>query len=157
MRLLWSLFVCLCLVSCSNKYGDHPPYPTFGRILVNGQAAAEARVVFHHVGDWGEKSIVPQGWTDEEGKFVLTTYAMEDGAPAGEYKVVVEWPAYRRGKNVGPDRLAGKFSKPDITSLTARVEKGTNDLPDFNLKADLSKVKSEPPTATKGGRRKDDR
>jgi hypothetical protein len=157
MRLLLSLFVCLCLVACGrNKYGDHPPYPTSGLILVNGKPAAEARVVFHHVGDWGEKSIVPQAWTDEEGHFVLSTYAVEDGAPAGDYKVVVEWPAYRRGKNVGPDRLGGKYSKPDTSGLTAHVEVGENALLPLQLKAELSKVKTEPITELKkGGRRKD--
>src|SRR5207244_8113837 len=86
MRRLWVLGLCLCLVSCSNKkYGDHPPYPTSGQVLVNGQPAKEAMVVFHHQGEWGERSIVPQGWTDEEGRFVLSTYDMNDGAPAGDY------------------------------------------------------------------------
>jgi hypothetical protein len=146
------------LVSCSNKYGDHPPYPTSGQILVNGKPAPEARVVFHHVGDWGEKSIVPQAWTDDDGRFVLSTYGVEDGAPAGEYKVVVEWPAYRRGKNVGPDRLAGKYSKPSSTTLTARVEQGENVLVPLQLSADLSKVKTEPPSeGKKVSRRKQDR
>src|SRR2546421_6021426 len=85
MRRLWILGLCLCLVSCSSskKYGDHPPYPTSGQVLVNGQPAKEAVVVFHHVGKWGERSIVPQGWTDEEGRFVLSTYDVNDGAPAG--------------------------------------------------------------------------
>ena len=81
MRRLWILGLCLCLVSCSNKkYGDHPPYPTSGQVLVNGQPAKEAMVVFHHQGEWGERSIVPQGWTDEEGRFVITNY---ETGPAG--------------------------------------------------------------------------
>src|SRR5437763_3743016 len=113
MRRLSGLCCCLCLASCSSKdYGDHPPYPVSGQVLVNGQPANGARVVFHHLDGWGEKSIVPQAVTGEDGRFVLSTYGTGDGAPAGDYRVVVAWPAYRRGRNVGPDRLMGKFAKP---------------------------------------------
>ena len=48
----------------------------------NGQPANGARVVFHHVDGWGEKSIVPQGVTGEDGRFVLSTYGTGDGALA---------------------------------------------------------------------------
>ena len=132
----WYVFcLCLCLTSCSsNKYGDHPPYPVFGQISINGQPAPKGvQVVFFHEGDWGEKPIVPMGATDDEGKFEIQTYGVKDGAPAGDYKVKVEWPAYRRGKNVGPDKFGKKYSKPETSGLTAHVEKGTNQLKPFEL------------------------
>jgi hypothetical protein len=137
---LGCLCVCLCLVSCSNKYGEHPPYPTTGQLKVNGKPAAGARVVFHHVADWGEKSIVPQGFTDEHGRFELSTYGVHDGAPAGEYRVAVEWPAYRRGKNVGPDLLGGKFKNPKTSGLTARVGDGPTELEPIDLKAEVPDI-----------------
>jgi hypothetical protein len=144
MRRLGMLCVCLAMVSCADKYGGHPPYPTSGQILVNGQPAAEAKVVFHHLGDWGERSIVPQALTDDEGRFVLSTYDVQDGAPAGDYRVVVEWPAYRKGRNIGPDLLGGKFARADISGLTAHVEPGNNELPPIEIKAQLTKAKEEP-------------
>jgi hypothetical protein len=154
MRYWWCLFLCLGLTSCANKkYGDHPPHPTSGQVLVNGQPAKEALVVFHHIGDWGERSIVPQATTDEDGRFALSTYAMEDGAPAGDYRVSVIWPSYRR-KTMGPDLLAGKYEKPESSGLTAHIEKGKNVLPPFQLSADLSKVKADV-AKPKGNRRKD--
>jgi hypothetical protein len=141
MRRLLSLCVCLCLVSCSkDNYGDHPPYPTSGQVLVNGEPAGDALIVFHHLDNWGKRSIVPQAWTDAEGRFVLSTYAMDDGAPAGEYRVVVEWPAYHSGRSIGADKLGGKFSKLEASQLKAHVEKGTNVLPPFDLRATLVKV-----------------
>jgi len=142
MRRLLALGLCLVLVSCS-KYGAHPPFPTTGQVLVNGQPANGARVVFHHLGDWGAKSIVPQGVTGEDGRFTLTTYEVGDGAPAGDYKVVVEWPAYRKGRNVGPDRLAGKFAKQESSGLTAHVNEGPTELPPFELKAKLAEVEPD--------------
>jgi len=154
MRRLSVLCCCLCLASCSNQYGDHPPYPASGQVLVNGQPANGARVVFHHLGEWGEKSIVPQAMTDEDGRFVLTTYGMRDGAPAGDYRVVVEWPAYRRGRNIGPDRLMGKFAKPQTSGIKATIEPGPNELPPFDLKAALSAVEpTEPPRGVGGAKR----
>ena len=127
--------VCLCLASCgSSKYGDHPPFPVSGQLLVNGQPVKGVRVVFYHLGDWGDqKSIVPQAWTDDDGQFVLETYGVKDGAPAGDYQVTAEWPAYRRGKEWGPDKLGGKYAKPETSGLTAHVDKGTNKLEPFAL------------------------
>jgi hypothetical protein len=139
----------LCLTSCSGKYGDHPPQPTYGQVLVNGEPAKAAMVVFYHQDDWGDKSIVPQALTDEEGRFSLSTYGVKDGAPAGEYQVTVEWPT-SLGKNPGPDRLSGKFAKRGTSGLTARIEKGNNVLPPFELKAKLIEVPK-----VKGARKQD--
>lgn len=142
MRRLCGFCLCLCLTSCGNsKHGDHPPYPVSGQVLVNGQPAKGLRVVFFHEGDWGERAIVPQAWTDDNGQFVLETYGVKDGAPAGEYRVTAEWPAYRRGKNWGPDKLGGKYAKPETTGLTAHVEKGSNKLEPFALTINAAQVK----------------
>ena len=134
MRRLCVFCLCLCLASCSSKYGDHPPYPTSGQILVDGQPVPKGvQVTFFHEGDWGEKTIVPMALTDDEGKFEMTTYGTNDGAPAGDYKVTVEWPAYRRGRNRGPDKFGGTYAKKETSGLTAHVEKGKNQLPPFEL------------------------
>jgi hypothetical protein len=131
---------CLGLASCENKYGDHPPYPASGQVLVNGQPAKGVQVVLHHIDNWGERTIVPQGWTDEEGRFVLSTYAADDGAPAGDYRVAIEWPAWRT-KKIGPDKFGGRFAKPDTSGLTAHIEKGKNELPPFDLKVKVLEFK----------------
>jgi len=65
-----------------------------------------------------------------------------DGAPAGEYKVIIKWPAPAmagaedregRGPKLGPDRLKGKYYDLDKTSLKATVEKRSNEIPPFEL------------------------
>jgi hypothetical protein len=144
---LWSFnavscCLCLCLISCSsNRFGDHPPFPVSGQVLVNGQPAKGAWVVFHHLGDWGTKSIVPQAWTDDDGRFVMFTYEVADGAPAGDYRVTVEWPAYRYGRNWGPDKLGGKFANAETSGLKAQVSAGRNELEAFALQADPEVIK----------------
>ena len=142
MRRLWAFGLCLCLTSCSNKYGDHPPFPVSGQVLVNGQPAKGVRVVFYHLGDWGDnKSIVPQAWTEEDGQFVLETYGVKDGAPAGDYRVTAEWPSYRRGKNWGPDKLGAKYAKAETSGLTVHVEERTNKLQPFELTISAAQMK----------------
>jgi hypothetical protein len=109
-------------------------------------------VVFYHQGDWGEKSIVPQAMTGEDGRFVLSTYGTGDGAPAGDYTVTVQWPAYRRGRNIGPDRLEGRFSRPDSSGLTVHVAEGPNDLPLIDLHVTLPAQPAEDGEGTGGAR-----
>jgi hypothetical protein len=145
MRRFWCLPLCLCALSCrGNPYGDHPPHPVSGRILVNGKPANNADITFYHSGDWGEKTIIPVSRTEEDGTFVLSTYSADDGAPNGTYKVEIIWPAYRHGRDIGPDLLAGKYAKRDTSGLTVTIDDSTAQLPPFELKADLSKVKVDP-------------
>ena len=63
--------LCLGTAACGggNNYGEHPPYPTSGKVLVNGEPVQKAKVTLHHEGDWGERAIVPTGTTDADGRF----------------------------------------------------------------------------------------
>jgi hypothetical protein len=154
MRRSWLLALFLCAVACGrNPYGDHPPHPVSGRVLVNGKPADGADVTFYHVDDWGPKTIVPVARTDEEGRFALSTYDPEDGAPVGGYQVEITWPAYRHGRDIGPDRLGNKYAKRGTSGLTASIDEHTRELPPFDLKADLSKVKLNEPKVGHKSRR----
>jgi hypothetical protein len=145
MRRVWCICICVCAISCGGKqYGDHPPHPVSGRIVVNGQPADKADILFFHAGDWGEKTIIPIARTDDDGTFKLSTYDTEDGAPNGEYEITIVWPAYRHGRDIGPDRLGGKYAKRG-NGLKATIETSTNVLPPFELAGDPAKVKGDTP------------
>jgi hypothetical protein len=84
----------------------------------------------------------PFGMANGEGRFNLTTFVQEDGAPPGEYKVLVQWPtpgapadSQRSGRRgaLGPDRLRGKYFNLERTTLTATVADQSNELPPFEL------------------------
>jgi hypothetical protein len=125
------------LIGCSSRdYGEHPPYSASGIVLVNGEPAHKALVTLLHEGNWGTEAIVPSGWTDEEGRFVLETYGQRDGAPAGQYRVTVVWPAPHKGMGMGVDRLGGKYNKRDSKELKVTIEKKTNTLEPFQLTVD---------------------
>jgi len=95
-----------------------------------------------HDGDWGEGTAVPRGTTDKEGRFILSTFHFQDGAPAGHYFVQAEWPAFKNGRKIVPDRFGGKYSDPDASGLELDIQKGKNELPVLNLSMDPTKLKS---------------
>jgi len=153
MKRAWCLLICCCSISCAaNRHADHAAHPVSGRILVNGQPADGADITFYHAGDWGKDTIIPIARTGEDGTFALSTYGTKDGAPVGEYEVEITWPAYRHGREIGPDKLGGKFKRA-ISGLKSSIQADTTELPPFELKADLSKVKLEVPAIGKAGRR----
>jgi hypothetical protein len=131
---------------------EKPVFPASGRVLVNDRPAHEARVMLVPVGTaGGGDGFTPNPFAQvrEDGSFEITTYAPGDGAPAGEYAVVVEW---RKGRfpgsrDRGPDLLNKKYRDPKRSPLRVQITEGKNDLPPFHLKVDpntldrLSKVK----------------
>jgi hypothetical protein len=149
---------CLCLfvAACSsNDYGEQQPYPTTGQLLINGKPEKDVLVVFHldgyqNTGDPKIRTIVPQGWTDAEGKFVLSTFGNADGAPAGDYHVTVRWPVTRKGFGMGPDALGEKFSDPKTSTLTAHLDKKKNEVPPFQITANLEELKPKTRVIEKG-------
>ena len=79
-----------------------------------------------------------------DGKFELTTFIAKDGAPTGEYKVMIRWPATAKSAATnedperasgGFDRLNGKYLNPEQSGLTAKVGDGPTDVPPFALKS----------------------
>ena len=70
---------------CSGGAGR--PVKTVGLITLDGQPVAGATVTFHP--ETKQQSHVATGLTDEEGAFQLQTFAPDDGALPGDYKVTV--------------------------------------------------------------------
>jgi hypothetical protein len=141
IRQVWVLAGLLVLSGCAD--GRVARYPVSGTLNVDGQPAEGAIVIFCPVSTAPEADrLRPAGRTDASGKFDLTTIELGDGAPAGDYKVLVRWPEKKaddgrrgRGGGDGPDRLQGKYFDLENATLTATVEEHTNQLPPFELKS----------------------
>ncbi|QVL33182.1 hypothetical protein KIH39_04490 [Telmatocola sphagniphila] len=141
MKYFWVAILSFACISCSgDPYNGHPPQPVSGQVLINGEPAKGASIIFHHEGDWGTRSIVPQATCDQEGKFVMSTYSQNDGAPEGEYKIALSWPAYRT-KKASPDKLNGKFSDPKTSGLKVTIHPGKNELAPIEIKARVLDIK----------------
>lgn len=82
----------------------------------------------------GTSSLSPTGTADESGKYALTTYLKDDGAPEGNYRVTIYWPMKTGGnaakkeidEPLPPDRLQYAYSHPKTTTLKAKVESKEN-------------------------------
>ncbi len=113
-----------------------------GSVNVDGRAAAGVMVIFCPVGGSPEvQKLRPFGITEIDGKFQLTSDQKGDGAPAGQYKVLMQWPAQSAGPSrdggvqMGPDRLQGRYMNLEKCQFTVEVKTGTNDVPPFELKS----------------------
>lgn len=116
-------------------------YPVNGSVNVDGKPAAGAVVFFCPVGGPPElQKMRPMGIAGSDGKFQLTSIDKADGAPAGQYKVVMMWPAAAApaqdgSVQMGPDRLRNRYMNPEKSQFTVEVTTGTNEVPPFELKS----------------------
>jgi|SRR4051812_154645 hypothetical protein len=116
-------------------------YPVHGAVHIDNAPADGVMVVFCPVG--GSEQVQktrPFGFTDAEGKFELTTIKKGDGAPAGDYKVLAQWPAKSSSsmgdsRSTGGDRLQGRYMNLEKSQIKVTVKEGTNDVPPFELKS----------------------
>ncbi len=107
-----------------------------GKVLFNQKPAAYALVVFHPVKDT-KLDMRPNGYTDKEGVFRLSTYSDGDGAPAGDYLVTVIWTGANPDTEEvaeAPDKLQGRYADPKTSGLKVTVKEGPNQLAPFELK-----------------------
>jgi hypothetical protein len=133
------LVVCLTGVGCGADDGKLKVYPAHGKVLVKGQPAEGAKVTFYPAVPEvdGKKVPPPNATTEANGEYHLGTYKLDDGAPAGDYKVSVVWlqapPPNAQGIFDQKDRLGGRYANPEQSKLTAHVEKGGGEIPAFEL------------------------
>jgi hypothetical protein len=141
--LLVLVLVAGLLPGCRDSLPRQKTYPVSGQVLLDSKPVPGATVVFHPVDastfKWEER---PQGNTDNQGRFTLTTYATNDGAPAGEYKVAIAILA--QGEDDGSDqhkrvgksvRIPPNYNSHQKSGLTAKVESRETNLEPFSLKS----------------------
>ena len=110
-----------------------------------GEACAGALIVFHPMEKERLNDPKPVATADESGNFVLRTYAMDDGAVAGEYGVTIVWPGKpsgaaefslsSEGAGSGPDRLGGRYGKPTEPVIKVTIPSGGD--PNISLQVDV--------------------
>lgn len=108
-----------------------PVHPVEGQVQLKGAPLANALVVLHPKKQDPKFPFAARGQTGPDGKFQVTTYDANDGAPVGEYLVTVE--CYQVIDNngslePGPNILNPKLASQAATDITVSVKEGPNTL-----------------------------
>lgn len=94
MNLRVVVLFCLALSvsgGCESGMKEFPCAPVSGVVTCDGQPVREAQIYFAPMTS-GKNAIVGKpgfSWTDENGRFVLSTYGSQDGAVVGKHVVRV--------------------------------------------------------------------
>jgi len=102
-----------------------PTYAATGQVHFEGVPldGAEIRLLY---AKGGKSTVAASGKSGADGRFTLSTYTANDGAPAGEYAVAVTWrPQSVKGK--APNQLPARYGTTN-SGLKANIQAGKNEL-----------------------------
>lgn len=118
-------------VSCG---GNGPKLvPVKGQVFHDKKPAEGATIVFH-LKNGAADAPKPSGTVEADGSFTLTTYPHGDGAPPGEYIVLVTWhPPDARSRENAKNKLPEKYADPNQTPFRATVKDGPTELEPFQI------------------------
>lgn len=129
--------VCAVAAGCGSGGISAPrTAPVSGTVLVRDKPVAGVKVTFHPQFDMGQVKFTPNGETNKEGRFTLSTAASGDGAPPGDYVVTFELlrgGTDKAGLDVEVDAWKGKYADPAKSSFKVTIKDGDNALEPFKL------------------------
>lgn len=106
-------------------------YPASGMVTLNGQPLPRAAVTLHRYLETSKTyRAVSDGWTDETGRFQLSTYTRFDGAPEGEFIVTVRLAPKLLNLDGSAEKspIPERYSTPAHSPLRVKITPLTNDL-----------------------------
>ncbi|MBW3595795.1 MAG: hypothetical protein KY475_00810 [Planctomycetes bacterium] len=131
--LLLATTTALACVGCGGEDWQAETYPAHGRITINGQPPVGAVVELHSTGEQPDvRNSRPWAIVQEDGAYTLSTYEKGDGAPAGDYAVVLRWPPDVTQPSLA-DRLGGAYAVPERSQWNVMIGEGENELPPIEI------------------------
>jgi hypothetical protein len=137
------ILLSLLLAGCTESSKPYQTAPVSGRITLDGQPLAGARVTFMPVHQQRPGSVAgPEAYgdTDVDGRYTLKTVFDDPGASLGQNRVMISTrktepdPANPdRNKEVAPERIPKRYFT-DEAPLTFDVPGGGTDAANFELK-----------------------
>jgi hypothetical protein len=131
-------------VSCSSGKPKLDLTPVHGKVFYRDQPAAGVLIMFLPANENDTKAARPLATTEPDGSFIVLTDD-EEGAPAGDYVVTMQWlqeapaPAAKKGEAVSMsmgsepvDKLKGRYVDRK-KGFKVKVEKGKAELEPFKL------------------------
>lgn len=112
-------------------------YATSGQVTLDGKPVGNAHVALIPVDKEKFPRERPHGITDDQGRFTLSTYLQNDGAPEGDFQVAI-----RSASSLDDDgsdqrkanTLPAIYADPSSSGIKVTIKPGKNELPAFALK-----------------------
>jgi hypothetical protein len=115
---------------------DGPPcpvHPLTGSLTIGGTVPVGASIVLHPQGHAIPGDGVPMAKVREDGTFTFTTFAADDGAPAGDYVATVQWFRVNADGSVGGNAVPARFASPAKSPWTVTVAAGSSTLDPYKI------------------------
>lgn len=127
------LLALIILIGCRPAVHDQKPnvYPVSGQLFCNDKPAHGA-VVMLQSRTATSVHVTPIAMVGADGVYHIGSFDQEEGAPTGDYDLLVVWPTHAGG--LAPDRLQGTFSDPAKPVASLKVIAGVNLVPAIHLK-----------------------
>jgi hypothetical protein len=114
-------------------------YPAHGQVFFEANAIPNATLLLEPAWTQKPEFPAPRAVVKEDGSFQLGTYGPADGAPAGEYKVVVQWlvtvgKSEVEGGGLPRNALPARYARFDTSGLRIRIQAAANEIPPLQLK-----------------------
>lgn len=136
LQIILAMAACVPFQGCGGKDWHVSTYPAHGRVTINGEPAGGAVVELHSTNEAKPDVRNSRPWAvvKNDGTFSLSTYESGDGAPPGEYAVIVRWPPDVNQPTL-VDRLGGAYARPDQSQWRVIITEGENELPPVEITA----------------------
>lgn len=139
------------LMGCGKENDPLPTHPVKGQLTLEGHPVAGAEIWLvpqdsNEAVKNAKRTIRPYAKTQADGTFTITSYYTDDGAPAGDYAIMVLGPGSSdnadehddtppvKGKGRRPRAIPTKYGSPTTSGLSFTVQNGPNEL-NIDLKA----------------------
>lgn len=159
MRVLWNIVatqglavLLVVLGGCGSAKDGYTP--THGQVFTGNQPAEGAQVTLVPLDSRGDAASRPAGVVGADGTFTLTTYdpttrKTREGAPPGEYIVLITWtPSAGLDSPRGvlyPDRLGGRYKDPTTSPFRVAVKDSPTELAPIKVSESGSKGRKGSP------------
>jgi len=133
---LWASAMLACLGCGEGASGPAKTFPVHGLLNYKGQSPAGAVISLHPKQPLPEGIPQPRAAVKPDGKFSVSTFNTDDGAPEGDYTLTITWYKLveRDGEHKpGPNVLPKKYAAAKTSGIEITVTPGENQLAPISL------------------------